>query len=121
MNPWAALAAMVIWVASIGGSYWYGNSVGKDSEIAGQAKIKQAIEDTRKVVQQGVAREIAKIKIKHTTIQGKLETVVRDNPVYRDCRHDPGTLRLLNDALEGGIDIPGPDSDNLMPKIDATR
>jgi hypothetical protein len=116
MNPWAALAAVVIWVASIGGSYWYGTGVGKDSQLAKAAEIKQAIEDTREIARQGAASEIAKIKVRNTTIQGKVETIVRDNPVYRDCKHDPDAFRLLNDALSGKAGGAGRDSGGSVPR-----
>jgi hypothetical protein len=116
MNPWAALAALVLWVASIGGSYWYGTSVGKASEIARVAEIKQAIEDTREAAKQGAASEIAKIKVRNTTVQGKVETIIRDNPVYRDCRHSDDAMRLLNESLTGKQSGAGRDSSDSVPR-----
>ena len=116
MSPWVALGGVVLWVASIGGSYWYGTDVGKDSEVAKAAEIKQAIEDTRELARQGAASEIAKIKTKHTVVQGKVETIVRNTPVYRDCKHDDDAFRLLNEALSGKASPTGRDSSDGLPR-----
>lgn len=101
MNPWVALGAVTLWVASVAGSFFYGQSVGTDAEKVKQSEIKQAIEDTREQARQGAASEIAKIKVRNTTIQGRLQTVVRDNPVYRDCQHDAAGMQLINEAITG--------------------
>jgi hypothetical protein len=101
MNIQGLLIAVLLWVASIAGSFFYGQSVGTDQEKVKQTEIKQAIEDTREVARQGAASEIAKIKVRNTTIQGKVTTLVRDNPVYRDCVNDPAGLQLINEALTG--------------------
>ena len=107
MNPYVILAVVVLWGGSVGSAFWYGTGVGKDGEIANQAENRQLIIDTREQAQQGAASEIAKLKPKYTTIQGKLETVVRENVVYRDCKHSPEALRLINAAL----------TNELAPKI----
>lgn len=115
MNPWAALAAVLLWVASVTGSFFYGQHVKGAEDTAKAAEIKQAIEDTREVARQGAASEIAKIKVRNTTIQGKLETVVRDNPVYRDCQLDAAGMRLVNQALTGKPDGTGRDGSGSVP------
>lgn len=48
------------------------------------------------------AEQIAKIEVKQQTIYQKVQTNVIEKPVYRECRHDPDTFRLLNDALTNG-------------------
>lgn len=116
MSPWAALAAVLLWVASVAGSFIYGNSVGKDAEAVKQTEIKQAIEDTRETARQGAASEIAKIKVRSTTIQGKIQTVVRDNPVYRDCQLDAAGLQLVNEALTSKSGGTGSDRGGSLPR-----
>lgn len=49
-----------------------------------------------------VATELAKLDVKHQTIYQKVQTNVIEKPIYRECKHDPDTLRLLNDALTNG-------------------
>lgn len=63
----------------------------KDQEIA---KIVEKVADKN-------AEQIALIKPKNQTIVQKAETVVRETPVYRECRHDAAGLRLINEALTG--------------------
>lgn len=116
VNPWAALAAVVLWIASVGSSYFYGHFVGTDAEKVKQSEIKQAIEDTRENARQGAASEIAKIKVRNTTIKGRVDTIIKDNPVYRDCQHTPDALRLLNDALTGKSSGAGLDSGDVVPR-----
>lgn len=115
MNPYVALAVIILWGTSVGGSFWYGTDVGKDSEKAKAAEVKQAIEDTREIARQGAASEIAKIKVRNTTIQGKLETITRDNIVYRDCQHTDDAFRLLNESITGKASPAGRDGSDGVP------
>lgn len=115
MNLYAILIALVLWIASVAGAGWVGMSYQAISDKAKNAEIKQAIEDTRKAANEGAADAISKIVVRNTTIQGKVETIVRDNPVYRDCQHDDAGMRLINDALAGSGT--GPTGDRGMPRI----
>lgn len=118
MNPYIFLGAGVLWLASAAGAFWYGTGVGRDGEIAKQAAVKQAAEDTRKLAMEGAADAISKIVVRNTTVQGRVETIVRDNPVYRDCRHDPDQLRNINEAITGR---PGSAGDGVVPGADAAQ
>lgn len=101
MNPWLILGAGVLWVVSSGAVYVKGQSVGANRVIAEQAKVNKAIDETRAAAQQGAADAIAQIKIVNTTVKGRVETVVRENTVYRDCKHDARSVRDINSALTG--------------------
>lgn len=118
MNPYLILVVVLGWGASVGGAFFYGQGVGSDGEIAKQASIDNAIQETRKAAQEGAANAIAKIKITNTTVRGKTETIVRENTVYRDCRHDPVGLSLINEALTGRVE---PVGDSKLPGTDAHR
>lgn len=115
MSPYAILAIVVLWGGSVGGAYFYGSGVGKDGEIANQAKINQAITDTREAAQLGAADAIAKIKVTNTTIKGRIETTIRDNPIYVDCKHGDDGLRDINEALTGKSQ---PASGSKLPRAD---
>lgn len=119
MNPYLIIAACIAWGASVGGAFVYGTGVGKDSEIAGQAKINKAITETREAAQQGAADEIAKIKVVNATVRGKTETIVRENVVYRDCRHAPDSVRTINAALAGAL--PEPAGGGKLPASDPAK
>lgn len=93
----AAVAALGVVV----GAFAYGVSVGKDSEVATQARIDKAMQDTREAAQQGAAKAIAQIKVTNTTIRGEVQREIQTNTVYRDCRVPADGLRIINDALKG--------------------
>jgi len=118
VNPWLILVVVLGWGASVGGAFFYGQDVGRDGEIAKQAAVDKAIEETRRAAQEGAANAIAKIKITNTTIRGKTETIVRENTVYRDCRHDPVGVLLINEALTGRAE---PAGGGELPGADAAR
>lgn len=101
MNPYALLAAGLLWVASLAGTAAWFYGAGRDSEKADQAEIDRARAETREAAQQGAAAAISQIEIKHTTIRQRVETQIREKPVYRDCRHEPGVLLDINEAITG--------------------
>lgn len=103
---------VLLWVASVAGSFYFG----VDYAEAKQAQLKQVIEETRKVSMEEAAYAISKITVRNTTVQGRVETVVRDNPVYRDCQHAPEQLRNINEALTGRT---GPVGDSSLPRANA--
>lgn len=66
------------------------------------AKREVAQKEAREEALAAAAREIAKIDVKRVTIRQPLEKQVHEKIVYRDCRHDPDGLQLLNKALSNG-------------------
>lgn len=73
--------------------------MGSDHEIAKQAKTKELIAEVRNQAQLGAAYAIGKIDVKHTTINRRLETEIRENNhIYHDCVNTPAAERLLDDA-----------------------
>ena len=101
VNPYLILAVVVGWGASVGGAFFYGQGVGKDSEIAGQAEVKQAILDTRAAAQSGAADAIAALKPVNKTIVQKTQREITENVVYRDCKLPASGVRLANEAITG--------------------
>ncbi len=118
MNSTLILGAVVLWGATVAGSFFYGQGVGKDGEIAKQTAINQAIIDTRKAAQEGAANAIAQIKITNTTIRGRTDTIIRNDPVYFDCRHSDDGVRNINEALTGRSGAVG---DSQLPRVDAVE
>lgn len=103
MNPYAIGAIAIAWAASVGGASFWFYGAGQDAEIASQAKIDKAIQQTRDAAQQGAANAIATAAAENTKTITKVRTITRDVPVYRDaqCQHDDRVFNDLNGALRG--------------------
>lgn len=117
LNPYIALAVILALAASHGAVAFRAYQAGQDNVTAEQAKIEKIIEETRDVAINGAAEAIAKIEVRNVTIRQKAETITREVPVYRDCRHDADGLRLVNDALSSGR--PPSSSEDVLPRVDS--
>jgi hypothetical protein len=69
-----------------------------------------------RIASEAVAKEIAKIDVRNVTIRQEVQKHVIEKPVYRECLHDPDTLRLLNAAITG--QEPG---DSKLPGTDPAK
>ena len=110
MNPYLIIAALVAVLAAGAGGF----KLGADHEIAAQAREQNHIAEAVDAANTASAQAIAKIKVVNTTIQNEVQREVQNNIVYRDCKHTPDGLRLVNDALTGGK----PAGDGKLPKAD---
>lgn len=113
-----ALAVILLFFGLGGISFYVGMEYKEASMKAADAAMQKALEDTRKQAMEGAADAISKITVRNTTVQGKVETIIRDNPVYRDCQHLPEQLRNINEVLTGRA---GPVGDRSLPGTDATH
>jgi hypothetical protein len=98
MNPWALLGVIALWAGTIAGTAAFFYEAGQDSEIADQAEVEKARDDTRAIAAAAVASGIANMEVKHVTIRQQLQTEVRTREVFRDCRSGPDAVRMLNDS-----------------------
>ena len=103
LNKW--LAAILGAVIAVGTAGVQGYRMGRDSVIASQAQAEAVRLETLHLAQMAAAEEIAKIQIRHTTIRQTAEQVIREIPVYRECRNDE-LVRELLDAARENRDIP---------------
>lgn len=80
---------------------------------------RQADESAQKAATAATEAAVTAIKgieVRYVPIKQKGETITREVPVYRDCLHDDGGLRVVNEALAGPAPagdparLPGPDS-----------
>lgn len=101
--------AWLILAAGVAGSAagWTVHGWKHDAQLLREEQIVQK-------AQEGAAKEIAKIEVKNVTIKQKLEREIHEKPVYRDCKHTPDGLRLINDALTGS-------GDSELSKADRTK
>ena len=98
MSPWSLLGVIALWAGTIAGTAAWFYEAGQDSEIADQAEIEKARDDTRAIAAAAVASGIANMEVKHVTIRQQLQTEVRTREVFRDCRSGPDAVRMLNDS-----------------------
>lgn len=113
INPWLLLALVIGWGASVGGAFFYGEGVGRDMEIAGQAREDKARLDVIVAVDQAVAKNLGSIQVKNTTIRQTLEKEIHERPVFRDCRSGDAALRMLNDTVGAAAPASAPGTGQL--------
>ncbi|MEO8153547.1 MAG: hypothetical protein ABI605_10795 [Rhizobacter sp.] len=101
MTIYAYIAAAVLAVAAWSASCWKAYELGRDHELATQAREDNAAAQTRLVASTAAAEAISKIEVRHVTIRQQADTVIREVPVYLDCRHDARVLRDINEARTG--------------------
>lgn len=92
----------VVVLLALGGCYVWGRHDGAALEAAARLREEAVVNKTIEAAQVGAAKEIAKLEIKHVTLQQRIERETREIPVYRDCRHSAVGLLQLNAALENG-------------------
>lgn len=98
-NPYTLLAIVLGLLATHGAVGYKAYRAGQDNVIAETAKLVDVETRTRDAALAAAGEAISKIEVRNVTIRQKAETVTREVPVYRDCRHDPDGLRLVNEAL----------------------
>jgi hypothetical protein len=115
-NPWVILAASAALLTSYGVVGYKAYKAGQNDIIAETAKLLDQEVRTRDAAIAAASEAISKIEVRNVTVRQKAETITREVPVYRDCRHDGDGLRLLNQALTdahepaAGGQLPAPDS-----------
>lgn len=90
----------VVLLLALGGSYAWGRHDGSALEKASRLQEEAVVAKAIDAAQAGAAKEIAKLEIKHVTLQQRIERETREVPVYRDCKHSGDGLLQLNAALE---------------------
>jgi hypothetical protein len=101
MNVYVILGASLAVAVALGGSYVKGRADGRAVEIAQRVTIEEVAKTAREASQQAAAEAIAKIEVKNVTIRQRLETEIREKPVYRDCIADQRVLDTVNEAITG--------------------
>lgn len=119
--PWMILAVTLLVGAAGATGYWKGSQHTADQIAAQQAREAALVEKTRETAALAAAEQISKIEVRNTTIRQKAEVITREVPVYSECRNDPRTLSLLNDALAPGAAQAKPADRGKLPAADPAR
>ena len=96
-----ALIALVAVIASGLGSGYAGWTFSRDYYAAKAAENKELIERAAQASREAAATAISGIEVKNVRITQKLETEIREKPVYRDCVADDSVFALTNEAITG--------------------
>lgn len=115
---YGAMAAGLLWVASIAAAGWWAYGAGKDSELATQAREDRTALVASEAAASAAAAAINQIEVKHVTVRQQLEREVIDRPVYRDCRSGDDVVRLFNSTIPGAAAVAAPGGGEL-PATDA--
>lgn len=118
-SPQVWLIGALAFALAVGGAYIKGRTDGGAIARADQAEVIELARKVRDDAQRGAAEAIAAIEVKHVTLRQTLEREIHEKPVYRDCRHDDGSLQRINAALTGREPV-APGSGKL-PRLDATQ
>lgn len=108
-----ALIALVAILLSGAGGFYGGWKTSTDYHAAKQAQTVQLIQEAAQASRIAAAEIISGIKIQNVRVTQKLETEIREKPVYRDCVADDSVLALTNEAITGqesgdrGVPAPG--------------
>lgn len=112
LNPWAILGLVLLLGATATTGYLRGRH-DENVEMLADAQKQRTMQD---VIEAGIAQGVSQIKVQNTTIKQNLETITRENVVYRDCKLDDRAFGLLNSALEGRA-APAADH-SVVPALD---
>lgn len=104
MNLQLALGAAAL-VAVLSAGYG-GFRLGVDHEVAARTREDQHVAKAVEAANDAAALAISKIRVRHSQITNEVQREIIEKTVYRDCRHSPDGLRLVNQALSGGGAIP---------------
>ena len=88
MTIWVKLAAIIALALGLIVSGWVLRGLRDDS-------VKLAIMQAAEISQQATAKEIAKIKVKNTTIYNKIVEHTFHDPVYQECKHTPEAYQSI--------------------------
>lgn len=113
MNPYLIIAALVAVIGAGAGGF----KLGAEHELAAQAREDAHVAKAIDAASTAAATAIAGIKVQNTTIHQELQREIRTNTIYADCKHSPGGLRSINEALDPRRSA----GDSKLPATDAAR
>jgi hypothetical protein len=99
--PYRILAGVLLWLASVGGAFWWAYGAGKDACNAQHAKQEQREQAMEDRMRKTVGEAVKEIEVQRVEIIQPTQTTIREVVRYRECRHEPSVLRNINAALTG--------------------
>lgn len=114
--------AQLIIIALLGmaGAGWGGFTLGVDHEKASQVDKKEVVAAAVKAATETSAQVLATMKPTYTTIKSEVRREIQTNTVFADCKLPSDSLRLVNQALNGGRRAE-PAGDSKLPGADSAE
>lgn len=109
-NPYVILGLVAAFVCAYGLGRYDGSRLEEQAQLTAQ----QRAQDAYDAAMRATADQISKISIRNTTIRQQAEVIVREKPVYSECRHSADGLQSVNQALV-------PAGDSSLPATDTAR
>lgn len=113
MNKYFTAAVAIAFVSVSAGAYLKGRSDGQALAVADHAKTLADLVVKKEEAMRIVAEGIAQIKVENKTIVQKFKETVKNEVIYRDCKHPDAQRLLLNGYLTGRSE---PSGDSKLPK-----
>ena len=113
---WVAAGGVLASVLAFGGGTAFGIGLGEDREFAKRAREDTIVANVSQAAQVAAAAAIAKNRPRNVTIRQETEREIQTRTEYRDCRHGPDGVQLVNEALTGraeptgAVQLPGTDA-----------
>ena len=98
LKPYLYLAVVLAIVAAFGGGYWKGGAAAEDRYVAAQAREDAIVQGVQDKVLAGVADKLANLTVKNTVIRQKATEIVREVPVYTECKNTDEIKALIEQA-----------------------
>lgn len=98
LSKYALLIKLGIALALIVGAFFFGQRTERSSIEAADARDARVAQVAYDATQRANADRVGQTEDKHHTIERKLETIIREVPIYRDCVNTPDSIQLLDDA-----------------------
>ena len=114
MNPYLIIVALIAVMMSALGGF----KLGRDHEVAAQAREDQHIAQAVDAATNVAAEAISKLRPKYTTIQNEVQRETKTEVRYVDCRNTAGVMQQLNEALKPST---SPAGGRQLPNVDAPK
>lgn len=103
MNPYLIIAALTASLLAVAGAGYGGFQLGVDHEKASQIDKKEMVAAAIEAANETSAKAIAGLKVKSVTITSKLQTQIRTETVFRECKLPSDSLELINYSLSPSL------------------
>jgi hypothetical protein len=113
--PWLILGVSLLVAASGATGYYKGGQHKADAIAAQTARDAAVAQKAQDAALNAAAARVVELDIQSKTVHSKTQVIVREVPVYRDCRNTPDGLRNINEALTGEAQPP---ADDKLPAAD---